>query len=250
MRYLLCLALFCSSHALAGWFTYTDTRDLSLDASDVERLEIRNGHGFIRVEGVSGISRIQVLAEIRIPASNRGKASAIESDFLDLSLEGLDGTAILVGDFRDYPVWRGEGASVRLTVQVPKDLDVAIEDGTGYIDVANLAGSLTIDDGPGAIELSRIGGKLTIRDGAGWIDVDRIDADVHIEDRSGAISVSRAGGNVVIDDGSGRVDVRDVSGDLTLVDNASGRFTFSGVRGVIRDESRPACRNRSVTCLR
>ena len=25
--------------------------------------------------------------------------------------------------------------------------------------------------------------------------------------------------------------------DLTLVDNASGRFTFSGIEGVIRDES-------------
>ncbi len=237
MRYLPLLLLLVTGQAVAAWLNVTETRDLALDGAGLERLEIRSGHGFVIVTGEPGLDQITVQADIRIPVASEEKAEAIRAEHLDLSLTADGGTASLVGDFGDYVAWRGDGPRVMLTVQVPAGIDVVINDGTGYIEVSNLDGDLEIDDGSGSIDLENIGGSVTIRDGSGWIDVDQVDADVIIEDRSGAISVSRVGANVVIDDGSGRVSVRDVSGDLTLVDNASGRFTFSGIEGVIRDQS-------------
>ena len=237
MRYLTFLLMLITSQAVAGWLNVAETRDLTIDDAGIERLEIHSGHGFVVVKGESGRNDISVRADIRIPASSREKAAAIRSDHLDLALTADGGTATLVGLFRDYVALRGDGPRVMLTVLVPDGIDVVIEDGTGYIEVAYLEGNLEIDDGSGSIDLENIGGTVTIRDGSGWIDVDRVNEDIVIEDRSGKISVSRVGGNVLIDDGSGRINVRDVSGDLTLVDNASGRFTFSGIDGVIRDQS-------------
>lgn len=237
MRYLTFLFLLVMGQAVAAWLNVAETRDLAIDDAGIERLEIRSGHGFVVVKGDPGRNDISVRADIRIPTSSREKAAAIRADYLDLSLTADGGTATLVGLFRDYVVLRGDGPRVALTVLVPDGIDVVIEDGTGYIEVSNLKGSLEIDDGSGSIDLENIGGTVSIRDGSGWIDVDRVAQDVVIEDRSGAISVSRVGGNVVIDDGSGQINVRDVSGELTLVDNSSGRFTFSGIEGVIRDQS-------------
>ena len=237
MRYLLFFLLFIAGSANAGWLKTTETRDLALDSRGVEQLHITSGHGFVVVVGEPGRQAISVEAEIEVSASSRKKSAKIKEEHLVLSLQKTGSNATLEGYFRDYITWRGDQGIVRLTVYVPEQLDVAIEDGTGYIEVANLSGDLMIEDGDGAIDLKQIEGAVNIRDGGGYIDVDRIGSDVVIEDRSGAISVSRVAGDVVIDDGKGKIDVRDVDGDLTLADNASGRFTFAGIQGVIRDES-------------
>ena len=237
MRYLILTLLFLAGPAAAGWLNITETHELSLDATQLQKLEILSGHGYVIVAGESDRETISVTAEVRIPAMSESKAAVIKTKYLDLDLSADGNTATLVGMFDDYVTWRGDQGSVRLTVHVPHQLDVVIRDGTGFIEVADLEGDLSIEDGSGSIDLKRIGGNVSIEDGEGWIDVDRVNADVVIKDRSGGISVSRVAADVVIDDGSGRVDVRDVSGDLTLVDNASGRFTYAGVQGVIRDES-------------
>ena len=200
-------------------------------------MEIRSGHGFVIVKGEPELDEITVSAEIRVPAPNRDKAEEIKSEYMDLSLTADSNTATLIGSFRDYIVWRGDHGSVRLTVRIPDNIDVKIDDGTGFIEVSDLDADLSILDGSGSIDLKNIGGSVSIEDGAGWIDIDQVEADVTIEDRSGAISVSRVAANVSIDDGAGNINVRDVTGDLTLIDNASGRFRFSGVKGVIRDQS-------------
>ncbi len=237
MRYLSLFLIFFAGPATAGWLQTTETQDLALDSGGVEQLHITSGHGFVVVVGEPGRETISVEAEIEVSAFSRKKAGEIKEEFLVLSLQKTGSSATLEGYFRDYVTWRGDQGSVRLTVRVPEQLDVTIDDGTGFIEVANLHGDLMIDDGAGAIDLKRIEGAVKIRDGSGYIDVDRIASDVAIEDRSGGISVSRVLGDVVIDDGKGHIDVRDVDGDLILADNAGGRFTFSGIQGVIRDES-------------
>ena len=237
MRMFGLLLLLVAGNAFAGWLDATETRELSLDSAGIEKLEIHSGHGFVIVKGEPGLERITVSAEIRVPAKNRSRAEAIKNDYLDLSLTSSGNTATLTGSFRDYAVWRGDSASVRLTVRIPDSTGVVIEDGTGFIEVRDLDANLSIVDGSGSIDLTNIGGTVSIEDGAGWIDIDQVEADVTIEDRSGAISVSRVSADVAIDDGAGHINVRDITGDLTLIDNASGRLKFTGVKGVIRDRS-------------
>ena len=135
MRMIGLFLLLVAGDASAGWLDVTETRELSLDSAGIERLEIRSGHGFVIVKGEPELDEITVSAEIRVPAPNRDKAEEIKSEYMDLSLTADSNTATLIGSFRDYIVWRGDHGSVRLTVRIPDNIDVKIDDGTGFIEV-------------------------------------------------------------------------------------------------------------------
>lgn len=237
MRYLSLLLLIAAAPAGADWFALTETRELSLPAAGLDSLQIRSGHGYVVVKGDPGRNDIAVSAEVWIPARDRLRAEQLMEAHLNLSLVAEDRAARLEGDFDTLHRAFGQEPRVSLTVHVPADMNLAVEDGTGYIEVSNVGGAVSIEDGAGSITVTDIGGNVSIDDGAGWIDVDRIGATVEIADRSGGISVSRVTRDVLVDDGSGHINVRDIGGDLTILDDGSGRLNFSGVRGIVKDES-------------
>jgi hypothetical protein len=49
--------------------------------------------------------------------------------------------------------------------------------------------------------------------------------------------VRSVAGSVTIDDGSGSIKVKDVEQDLIVVEDGSGGFSYSDVRGAVRDDS-------------
>lgn len=237
MRYFSLLLLVCAAPAGADWFALTETRELTLPTPGLGVLEIRNGHGYVVVEGDPARKDIAVSAELWIPARDRLQAKKLMYQHLNLSLVVRDGAARLEGNFDSLYRVFGQEPRVSLTVHMPADFDLRIVDGTGYIKVSDVNGAVSIEDGTGSIALTNIGGAVSIDDGAGWIDVDRAGSTVDITDRSGGISVSRVTSDVVVDDGSGHIHVRDIGGDLRILDDAGGRLSFSGIAGVIRDES-------------
>ncbi len=237
MRYFSLLLLVFAAPAGADGFALTENRELTLPTAGLGLLEIRNDHGYVVVEGDSERTDIAVSAEVWVPARDRLRAKQLMYEHMNLSLVVRDGAARLTGNFASLRRMFGPEPRVSLTVRMPADFDLAIVDGTGYIEVSNVNGSVSVEDGPGSIALTNVGGAVSIDDGAGWIDVDRTGSTVDIKDRSGGISVSRVTSDVLVDDGSGHIDVRDIGGNLTIVDDASGRVSFSGVRGVVKDES-------------
>ena len=237
MRYLSLLLLAFAAPAAADLFALTETRELTLPTAGLGMLEIRNDHGYIVVEGDPDRTDIAVSAELWIPARDRLRAKKLMYEHLNLSLVVRDGAARLEGDFGSLHRTFGQGPRVSLTVHMPADLDLTIVDGTGYIEVSDIEGAVSVEDGSGSITLTNIGGAVSIDDGAGWIDVDRTGSTVEIKDRSGGISVSRVTSDVLVDDGSGHIAVRDIGGDLRILDDAGGRVSFSGIDGVIRDDS-------------
>jgi DUF4097 and DUF4098 domain-containing protein YvlB len=235
MRSFILMAMFLASFASSAASDYTETRDLAIDAAGLELLFINAGAGKVDVEGVDGISRIEVKATIVISDADEDDARKIMEKRLELSLDSHDGQAVLKSWF-EHGFWgSGSDRHIDLEIRAPATLAISIDDGSGSIDIRNFASYVRIDDGSGSIDVHTVG-ALDIDDGSGSIDVTNVTGDVFIDDGSGTITVDKVGGSVTVDDGSGSIRVTDVAEDLIILDGGSGSISFSNVRGTVEQE--------------
>lgn len=205
--------------------SHTAPRQANLSAAGATRVVIDAGAGSLEVIGAPGEDELRargtacadregVLEQIRLVAERRGDT---------LHLEAL------------FPRNHRGNARLDLEVALPEDLHVSIDDGSGDTSVRRVA-SLSIEDGSGAIRIADVAGSVDVDDGSGEIELLGVGGDVTLDDGSGAIDLRGAGGRVRIDDGSGGISVRDIDGDM-IVKDGSGSMTLVGVGGsVVIDE--------------
>ncbi len=218
MRSFIVMTMFAASLVQAGWSDYEEVRDLDLDVDGVSQLSIKAGAGSMDVTGVKGLEKIAVKATVIVPDVDEEKALKVIGKSMTLSLEQQGNEARLNAWFDDGFMGFGPNAHIVLEVSVPQGLSVNIDDGSGSIDVDNVA-------------------NLKIDDGSGSIDVENASGDVSIVDGSGSITVKHVGGSVTIDDGSGGIRVSDVENDLVIVNDGSGGLSISDVRGSVDQET-------------
>jgi hypothetical protein len=221
-------------------------------------IDIRAASGALAVRGRSGAAVIEV----------RARACASSPELLEELGFATDrsGSTILVETLHpDHDGWRrGEYARVDLEVVVPEDLPVRIEDGSGSIEVYDVAdldvedgsgslrvvgvrGDVGVDDGSGEIELTDIRGSVEIHDGSGSIEVADVRGSVEVSDGSGGIRILRVETDVIVHSmGSGGLDVDGVGGDLTVRSAGRGQISYRDVRGQVDvpDRDRRSRRNR------
>ena len=186
-----------------------DTRQLSLAVADLEALDVLAGAGSLVIEGDSTIDAIEVTAEV------------YHHDTADIrfSLEAQGDTAFLVATF-DNSSYGSNNPYMDVTVRMPQDLLLKVDDGSGSIEIRNVYGDIEVEDGSGSMDITNIG-NLTIDDGSGSITVSGSSGNVMIDDGSGGMLVENVRGEVTIDDGSGDIEVRNV-GKLTIIESGSG----------------------------
>ena len=219
------VVLFIPVLAFAG--SIENTQHLELSIKDIQSIHIICGPGSLDVFGVEGSDRIKVTAAVKISGITQNKLQ----DFLDrhvlLSLKNRNRKAILQSEFKNENLLKAD-ARIDLTVEVPKSLDVKIDDESGSIFVTDLAASLKIADGSGSIEIRVTAGPLSILDGSGQIELTDITGNIEVKDGSGEINIGRVRGNVRIVDGSGSTTIKDIDGSLTVTDD-SGSIEISDV---------------------
>lgn len=224
--------------ALGGTLSASETtKNLDLAAQGIKRLEIRAGAGSLTVTGRDGMAAIEVKAEIAARHVRDDDMERFIKDRVELTLEKRGDVAVLVSRVRDSNriFSFGDDGQIDLTVSVPKDMALDIDDGSGGIVVEDLAAAVRIEDGSGSIRVSRVRGDVRIDDGSGGIEVREVTGDVSIDDGSGEILIRRVGGGVTVDDGSGDIDIEDVEKDIRLINTGSGDVRISGEKGrVIR----------------
>jgi hypothetical protein len=235
MLRLIVLATFVAVSSTAAAGDYTEVRDLKLDAAGLDTFIIDAGAGSLDVTGVDGLRHIEVRATIVVPDADADKGRKIIGKGMKLSLEQDGEAAKLVAGF-DNRFWgSGSNSRIDLDIRVPVSMALAIDDGSGSVDVADVAAAVRIDDGSGSIDVRRVG-SLHINDGSGSIDVRAVDGDVYVDDGSGSITIEAVGGSVTIDDGSGGIRVSDVAKDLIILDDGSGSVTYTDVRGTFEGD--------------
>jgi hypothetical protein len=217
--------LFLPVLAFAG--SIENTQHLELPIKDIQSLHIKCGPGSLDVFGVEASDRIKVTAVIKINAITQN----LLQDFLDkhvlLSLDKRLRKAVLQSEFKNQRQMKAD-AKIDLIVEVPKNLSVIIDDGSGSIYVSDLAKKLKIIDGSGSIVIRMTAGPVSISDGSGKIEMTDITGNIEIKDGSGKIKIARVKGNVHIVDGTGSMDLKDIDGNLTVTDG-SGSIEISDV---------------------
>ena len=130
------------------------------------------------------------------------------------------------------------GSKIHISVKIPSNLSVKIDDQSGSIEVRNLANPLKIVDHSGGIVLENLTGKLRVYDGAGNIRARQLKDSVYIKDGSGGIDIEQVSGVLIVNDRSGDIHIQGLEGDLELKD-ASGNIVVKDVsnRLKIRDTS-------------
>jgi hypothetical protein len=208
---------------------YEATRSATLRATSGDVLELIARSGSLTVRGRDGAGEVRVI----------GHACASSQDLLDeLQLE-TDRTGstvrVEVADIDDDS-WFSSGRRYHrldLEIEVPRGMAARIEDGSGEIVLEGL-GDVDLTDGSGSIEIADIAGDLIIDDGSGSMRVSNVNGSIRVNDGSGSIDISHVDGEVLIDDdGSGGIEVRDVTGDFTVRDDGSGGIRYSNISGTV-----------------
>jgi len=210
-------------------FAYEDVRNLSLSAKGIDELEIDCGSGFLKVNGQKGLTEIKVEAEIVLEGKSEKSAEEFIQKYLKLSLKKRGSRAVLISGFESYrSLFSFSNKLINLTVSIPAEMDLDVDDGSGSISIEDIAGALKIDDGSGSMEIVNIKGNVDVDDGSGEIELEKITGDVSVDDGSGEILVEGVSGDVSVDDGSGSIIIRNIGGNVTVRDG-SGSITIDGV---------------------
>lgn len=237
MKALLILSLLAATLAHAARGDYEEVHELQLDAAGLSQLWINAGAGTLYVTGQPGGTAIRVTARIIVPDMEEDDARELLERSLELNLEAKGARAVLTSELEKRGWFSRNNARVDLEVILPDGLELRIDDGSGEIEVRDMAGDVAIEDGSGSLRVHGVGGSLRIDDGSGAIRVGNVVGNVDIIDGSGSIDVQEVGGSVSVDDGSGSVDVRDVGQDFVMIDDGSGSVRMSGIRGNVEDRS-------------
>ncbi len=231
--------------------TYDEPRSARVNARGATRIIIVGRAGWLRVEGREGMSevvaegtarapRTDLLREIKLTGTREGDVVRVEVEIPKM-VQNWDSN------------WES-GPALDLTVTVPNNIAVEIEDSSGDLRVMGTA-ALDIDDNSGEVEIRDVGGALRVRDGSGELQIQNVRGDVTIDDGSGEIDVRDVTGSVTLRDGSGSITARtvggsvhverdgsggirvvDVGGDLTVERSRRRGVSYSGVKGRVRVE--------------
>ena len=232
--YLTVLILVCSSVS----FAQRETRDLELSANGIKELEIEAGAGFLKIRGVEGLKKIEVEAEIVVKGIRKKDIDEFLEDNLELSLEREGKRVVLISTFhhsrrsRSF-FGRRKSALINIIVRIPYEMNLVIEDGSGYTEIENLKGNINIHDGSGSLTIEKIIGDVDVNDGSGRLEIRDIEGDVEIDDNSGSILVRDILGSVYVEDGSGSITINGVERNVVIGDDGSGGVSIRNVKGKV-----------------
>jgi hypothetical protein len=227
----LVLFVFCASLA----FSFETKKNLSLSAEGIKKLDIDCGSGFCFVTGDDSFRSIEVEAEIIVEGRREREAEEYIKENVKLELKKQGSKAVLVSQFDDhFRAINFRSRVINLTVKLPKNMDLYIDDGSGELRIEQIAGRVQVDDGSGELIIRDIHGDVSIDDGSGTIEVKDVAGNLFIDDGSGTIEVSNVVENVEVSDGSGSIYIDGVGGDVIIKDDGSGSMHIKNVKGRVK----------------
>ncbi len=235
MRNFALATLFLAGLAGPAAADYSESRELSVDASGASRLELVTGAGSLIVQGVNGLDAVEVDAKIVVGAIRDGKGREMIEKHAVLELDRKGDRIRLIAEFDNGVRSWGSGGRIDVVVRAPAGLELSIDDGSGSLRVRDFDADVRIEDGSGSVVVDSVG-ALNLDDGSGSIKVRNAAGDVYINDGSGSITIDTVDGTVTIDDGAGGIDVSGVTEDLVIIDDGSGGIRFNDVRGKVEQD--------------
>jgi len=215
-------------------FAHQELKDLTIDSTGLSKLDIECGAGFLKIHTKKELSHIDVEAEISIKGISKDKASKYVKDEVILRLEKRGSTAYLVSKFKPLAsLFSLRERSINLTVHIPSEIDLDVDDGSGSVWIENLQGKLKVHDGSGSMMIQNIGSDARITDGSGNMQIYEIAGNLEVDDGSGDLDIKGVRGNLDVDDGSGDFTAIDIQGYVDI-DDGSGTIKIKAALGNVR----------------
>ena len=190
--------------AAAGLLQDTDT---TFAARGADRLDLENSGGDVVIEAWDR-DEIRIVAEhsrrTEIEIRRSGRTVYVESDGAPF------------------------GSVVDYTIQLPRDIDVAVE---------GFQSSISIEGMDGAVDAEAFQGDVRIRGGSGSVQASSVNGRITLEDVRGRISAEGVSGSIVIARASGDISVETVAGSILMeemdatsveAETVGGRVEYSG----------------------
>ncbi len=252
------VAFFCLLFlvALAAVSAAQSRETLTLAASGCRMLRIDCGAGLLKVVGESNLEKIEVNAVLDVRGIAENELPEFKKKYVELKLDQAGDSAVLIAkiesEFSLESLFHGHDARIDLEIRLPRRLALAVEDGSGDIEIREIDGGLDLEDGSGAIlathindpvkiddgsgdmRLAGLSGRVAISDGSGGIELKDAGGDVFVEDGSGEIRIYHVSGSVRINDGSGDIVIDGVEKDVTIEEAGSGGLEIHNVKGSVR----------------
>ncbi len=229
------VGLLFAASAAGAWdlqCKYSAQRELALDTSGVERVELVARAGDLAVRPGSGN---QLRAE--------GKACASSEDYLAQTQLRSQRQGSVLQVFVQVPEqMSGIGmfyATLDLEVELPASLPITITDTSGDM-VLERVHVVSITDSSGDIRANDLPGEVEINDSSGDLEVTGAKGTVSITDSSGDIRVSDAHSVLVRTDSSGDMRFEHITGDVRIEQDSSGDISVTDIGGnfmVVADSS-------------
>jgi polyisoprenoid-binding protein YceI len=235
------LALIAATTALAVASTaraddqcrHSAERYAAAPTAGIERIRIEAGAGSLQISGET--DAVEVMA--------RGRACSQSEELLaatDIEIR-REGTLLIISTALPEPsetrgmfFSRTAYATLDLTVDVPRQVALEVEDSSGDLEIASV-GALDLADSSGDIRIRSVDGNLTLTDSSGNIDVRGVRGDVTLTDSSGDVELEEVAGDVTVPvDSSGDLDIRDVEGSVWIATDTSGDIDIADVRDDVR----------------
>jgi len=225
------LLAFCSAIILSGCVIHVvggsnntpdqhSTKRFELDATSLNQLQASTGAGSLLIQGEAGRTSVEVVAEIY-------SYDGVEPE---LSLEARGSKAELHASMPKSYV-NGNSPYINLTVKVPTNFGLQLDDGSGDTVIEGLTGALQVTDGSGELRITG-GSSLQLDDDSGDLLIRNIAGAVKVEDGSGDLVIEQIGGVVTINDGSGDIRVHQAGG-LIITDAGSGELDIDQINGTV-----------------
>ena len=211
---------------------FSAERGGGVDAQGADKIVIRAGAGNLKVHGASA-TRVDargtacantqpLLDSIQISARREGNVVVVE-------------TTLPQND--DKWTWRNdEYAYLDIDITVPSGIAIEAIDSSGDASFTDLK-SLQVQDSSGDLDVARIAGALSVGDSSGDVDIEDAGS-LRLQDSSGDVEVEEVRGNVqVLVDSSGDMRIRRVDGNVDVDQDSSGNIRIEDVKGSVTIDS-------------
>jgi hypothetical protein len=234
-RYWLTLIALLPTAALA-WgddCEFRAQRSGGIEAGGAEKIVIRAGAGNLKVTGRANAARVEATGEAcaskqslldAVQISVRREANTI---YVETTLPQAD----------DEQSWdKNDHAWLDIDISLPSGLPVDAIDSSGDASFSDLK-SLEVQDSSGDLRVARIAGGLSVGDSSGDMEVENVGS-VRLRDSSGDVELDEVHGNVeVLVDSSGDLSIRNVDGSVDIDQDSSGGITIEDVKGSVNVDS-------------
>lgn len=198
-----------------GWFSATETKDVTLPLADVsaKTLRVENPCGDVKIHG--GVEEGSVTAHAQI----RG------ADAEDAHIKAEDYTVIIEESDHEVLIRQPDvsGLAVDLEINLKTCPHVEIKTSRGDVDVRDSGGGCRVGNASGDIHLAGLNGAIEITTQNGDLRVEScVTPTLSIENKTGDIHIDDLKGNLNARSASGDVHVRRCSGKTISVESVNG----------------------------